>query len=75
MSRLLEVARPFFACNAKVNEDFHYFMFSIDIFDDLVSGVRDLEEIHMYIGKTFISFLTRRGRRKRSVQKRSARLI
>jgi hypothetical protein len=50
MSRLLEVARPFFACNAKVNEDFHYFMFSIDIFDDLVSGVRDLEEIHMYIG-------------------------
>jgi len=50
MSRISEVIRPFIACDIKVNELFHYFMFSIDISGDLISGARDLGEIHMYIG-------------------------
>jgi len=50
MSRLLEVIRPFITCNVKVNENFQYFMFSIDISGDLISGTGDLEEIHMYVG-------------------------
>ena len=33
-----------------VNEDLLYFMFSIDIDHDLVSGKKDLDEVHMYIG-------------------------
>lgn len=50
ISRILEVIRPFIACDIKANERFHYFMFSFDICDDLISGARDLEEMHMYIG-------------------------
>jgi len=50
ISRILEVIRPFIACDIKTNERFHYFMFSIDICDDLISRTKNLEEIHMYIG-------------------------
>ena len=50
ITRLLDIIRPFIPCAIKANENFHYFMFSIDINDDLVSGSRNLEEIHMYIG-------------------------
>jgi hypothetical protein len=50
MSRIMEVIRPFIACDIRVNELFHYFMFSLDISDELLFGARDLEEIHMYIG-------------------------
>ena len=50
ISKILDVIRPFIACDIKANERFHYFMYSIDICDDLISGARDLEEIHMYIG-------------------------
>ncbi len=47
---LLDIIRPFIMCKIKVNENHPYFMFSIDINGDLISGARDLEEIHMYIG-------------------------
>ncbi len=50
ISKILEVIRPFIACDIKANERFHYFMFSLDICDDFISGARELEEIHMYIG-------------------------
>jgi len=50
ITRVLEAIRPFIACEIKANELFHYFMFSLDINGDLLAGVRNLEEIHMYIG-------------------------
>lgn len=52
MSRVLKAMGPFVnSCNVRVNENHHYFMFSIDINNDLVSGSRSvLDEIHMYIG-------------------------
>jgi hypothetical protein len=48
--RVLEACRPFFGCDVPINENFHYFMFSIDIDQDLANGERDLDEIHLYIG-------------------------
>jgi hypothetical protein len=50
ISRLLDIIRPFAPCEIEPNENYHYFMFSIDINDEIVSGTKDLEEIHMYIG-------------------------
>jgi len=50
MSKILEWIRPLIACDIRANELFHYFMFSLDISDELLSGIRNLEEIHMYIG-------------------------
>ena len=50
ITKLLDIIRPFIRCEIKANENFHYFMFSIDINDDLISGTKNLEEIHMYIG-------------------------
>jgi len=50
ITKLLEIIQPFVRCEIEANENLHYFMFSIDITDELVSGNRDLEEIHMYIG-------------------------
>jgi len=50
VTRLLEILRPLVRCDIEVNENLHYFMFSIDIDEELVSGTRDLDEIHMYIG-------------------------
>jgi hypothetical protein len=50
ITQLLELIKPFVKCEIPVNENYHYFMFSIDISDDLILGKSDLEEIHMYIG-------------------------
>jgi hypothetical protein len=50
MTRLLDIVNPFFHCEIKPNENYFYFMFSIDITGDLISGTKDLKEIHMYIG-------------------------
>ncbi len=52
ITRLLDIVRPFADCSVPVNEDLPYFMFSIDIDERLVSGARNLDEIHMYIGNT-----------------------
>ena len=49
ITRLLDMTRPFTRCGIKANESLHYFMFSIDIDDDLVSGSTELKEIHMYM--------------------------
>jgi hypothetical protein len=50
ITRLLNIIRPFTDCETKINENLDYFMFSIDITHDLISGAGKLEEIHMYIG-------------------------
>lgn len=48
----LDIVRPFARCEVPVNENLPYFMFSVDVDERLVSGSRDLDEIHMYIGNT-----------------------
>lgn len=50
ITKVLEIMRPFVRCGMKVNENYHYFMFSIDISGDLFAKATELEEIHMYIG-------------------------
>jgi hypothetical protein len=49
-ARVLHAMAPLVRPAARLNEDHHYFMFSLDIDDALVSGARSLDEIHMYIG-------------------------
>ena len=50
ITKVLEIIRPFIGCGIKANENYHYFMFSIDISGDLLANATELEEIHMYIG-------------------------
>jgi hypothetical protein len=50
MSRVIEAIRPFCRCDVKPDEKLPYFMFSIDVDDALVTGQRELDVIHMYIG-------------------------
>jgi len=50
ISKLINILSPFFHCNIKVNEKHHYFMFSLDMHQDLVLGTENLSEVHMYIG-------------------------
>ena len=50
ITRLLEIIRSFIPCDIRANENLHYFMFSIDINDELIEEAGDLKEIHMYIG-------------------------
>jgi len=50
ISRLLEAISPIALCNMAINENPDYFMFSIDIDNMILSGARDLDEIHMYVG-------------------------
>jgi hypothetical protein len=49
-TRVLEVIGPLIKCNIGVNEALEYFMFSLDIADEFVSGARDLDEVHLYVG-------------------------
>lgn len=50
ITKVLEIVRAFADCKLPINEGLPYFMFSIDVDEGLVSGSRDLDEIHMYIG-------------------------
>jgi hypothetical protein len=50
ITRLLDIIRPLVHCEIKANENLHYFMFSVDIDDALISGRKELDEVHMYIG-------------------------
>jgi hypothetical protein len=68
--KILGAIQPFIRCEIRANENQPYFMFFIDIHDDLLSGTKSLEEIHMYIGNpasnvsSGISYsLTIKGRR------------
>lgn len=50
ISRVLEAIRPYASSPVRANENLEYFMFSIDLDDKLVTGARDLDVVHMYIG-------------------------
>ena len=50
ITRTLEVFQRFTNCNLDINEDCLYFMFSIDVDNDLVTGKRNLEGINVYLG-------------------------
>jgi hypothetical protein len=50
ITRVLEALRPLVRCEVPVNERLPYFMFSIDINQDIVTGSRDLDVVHMYVG-------------------------
>ena len=50
MSAVVDAIAPFATCPVPVNESLNYFMFSIDVDDDLVTGKRPLDVVHMYVG-------------------------
>jgi hypothetical protein len=50
ISRVLAAIRPYAGCDIVPNEKLPYFMFSIDVDSELVSGRRKLEQINMYVG-------------------------
>ncbi len=50
IARLLDIIRPLLPCEIRANESLDYFMFSVDMDRNLISGTANLEEVHMYIG-------------------------
>jgi len=50
MARVIEAIRPYAGCSVQPNESLYYFMFSLDIDQDLLKGAKNFEQIHMYIG-------------------------
>jgi hypothetical protein len=50
ISRVLKAIRPFVRCDVPINENLPYFMFSLDLDDELAAGRRPLDVVHMYIG-------------------------
>ncbi|OQX64179.1 MAG: hypothetical protein B5M56_00360 [Desulfococcus sp. 4484_241] len=50
VSMVLEAMRPWVRTRIIPNENLHYFMFSIDITDDLLKGDGELDTVHLYIG-------------------------
>jgi hypothetical protein len=50
IARVLAAIRPYIACPVKPNEALPYFMFSLDLSDEYVTGCRALDVVHMYMG-------------------------
>lgn len=50
IGRVLDAIRPIAPCSIRVNENLPYFMFSLDVDDALVSGGREIDVVHMYVG-------------------------
>lgn len=50
VAEFLEIIRPFAACDVPFDDNLPYFMFSVDVDERLVTGSRDLDEIHAYLG-------------------------
>ena len=50
ITRLLEIIRPWIACDLQVSESREYFMFSLDLDARLLSGTARMTELQMYIG-------------------------
>jgi hypothetical protein len=50
ISRFIEAVAPLASCTVPISEYPHYFMFSVDIDEQLLSGKRSIDEIHMYVG-------------------------
>jgi hypothetical protein len=49
-AKILQDITPLVRSTTRLNENHHYFMFSLDVDDALVSGARAVDAIHMYIG-------------------------
>ncbi len=47
---ILKIIAPYVGCNLSFSEQRPYFMFSIDLDDELARGARDLSEINVYMG-------------------------
>ena len=50
ISRVLAATRAYLPTEIEPNENLPYFMFSLDLNDDLAAGRRPLDVVHMYIG-------------------------
>ena len=50
ITRVLNTIRPVVSSRLTVNENLPYFMFSLDINAEVVTGERPLHEVHMYVG-------------------------
>jgi hypothetical protein len=50
ITRVLKILAPFADCRLTYSELRPYFMFSIDLDDEIVSGQRPLEKINIYVG-------------------------
>src|SRR5581483_5502035 len=50
ISRVLDAVRPFMRTDIVPNENLPYFMFSLDLNDELASGRNPLDVVHMYVG-------------------------
>ena len=50
ISRVLSAIAPYVGCDIRPNEGLPYFMFSLDLNDELASGLRALDVVHMYVG-------------------------
>jgi hypothetical protein len=50
ITKVLEAIEPIIRCDVRANENLPYFMFSFDIDQDLVTGARGLDVVHMYVG-------------------------
>jgi hypothetical protein len=50
ITRLLEVIRPWVASELSVSETRDYFMFSIDLDQELLGGRRSMDDLQLYIG-------------------------
>lgn len=50
IARFMNAIAPLVSCSVPVNDNPHYFMFSVDIDNELLTGARDLDELHMYVG-------------------------
>lgn len=50
ISRVLEAIRPMIRCGVQPNEALHYFMFSLDVTGAMLTGEREMEQVHMYLG-------------------------
>jgi hypothetical protein len=50
VTRLLEIIEPYVKCDLEFNEDVLYFMFSIDLDEELLAGRGNLDDINIYIG-------------------------
>jgi len=50
LSRVLHVMSPWVRSSVVPDENLHYFMFSLDVDDELLRGERDLDCAHIYIG-------------------------
>jgi hypothetical protein len=50
ISRVFQAIRPFVPINIEPNENLPYFMFSLDLNHEIVTGRMPLDVVHMYVG-------------------------